>query len=68
MKHRAYISGPISGYSLAERFTAFEEAELFLSELGYEVFNPMKNGLPAEAPTHKHMQRDLAELTREDKP
>ena len=65
---RVYISGPISGHNLEERRNAFRQAQLMLEAQGYETFNPMENGLPPDATTHEHMHRDLAELTREDKP
>ena len=65
---RVYISGAISGHDYEKRFEAFELVENLLKEKGFEVFNPMKNGLPKDAKTSKHMRRDLNELTREDKP
>ena len=67
-KPKIYLSGPISGYDLEERKAAFLEARKILERKGYEVFNPMENGLPADATTHQHMRRDLSELTREDMP
>lgn len=67
-KKRVYISGPISGHDLEDRRWAFMCTKIQLEEQGYEVFNPMENGLPAEATTSQHMRRDLNELTREDKP
>ena len=65
---RVYISGPISGHDLEERRKAFCEVEEKLIKQGIKPFNPMKNGLPAEATTHQHMHRDLSELTNEDHP
>lgn len=65
---RAYISGPISGLDLQERVEAFKRAQIFLEGLGFEVFNPMENGLPANSSTHAHMHRDLSELTNEEHP
>lgn len=62
MKKRVYISGPISGHSPAERRRAFKQAQLMLEAQGYDVFNPMENGLPAEATTHEHMKRDIENL------
>lgn len=67
-KPRIYISGPISGHDKGECEAKFQRAEYELISKGYEVFNPMKNGLPYDAPTAQHMHRDLAELTREDDP
>lgn len=68
MKPRIYISGPISGHDLEERRKAFKEAQTMLESKGWTVFNPMENGLPAEATTHDHMHRDLAVLTTEEIP
>ena len=63
-----YLSGPISGPNYEERFKAFEEKETMFKELGFKVFNPMKNGLPPDSDTHQHMQRDLNVLTNEEIP
>lgn len=68
MKPRIYISGPISGHDLEERRQAFKEVQKTLEADGFTVFNPMENGLPAEASTHQHMHRDLAVLTTEEIP
>ena len=61
-KGRIYISGPISGYDIEERRKAFKEIQEHLEAQGYEVFNPLENGLPAEATTHDHMKRDIEQL------
>lgn len=63
-----YLSGPISGQDYDERFKAFEEKEAMFKELGFKVFNPMKNGLPSVSATHLHMRRDLSVLTNEEIP
>jgi len=68
MKKRIYLSGPISGRNLEERRQAFKQAQTMLEAQGYTVFNPMENGLPAEATTHQHMHRDIAVLSTEDIP
>lgn len=68
MKKRIYLSGPISGHELAERRHSFKEVQLALEACGYTVFNPLENGLPAEATTHEHMHRDLSVLTTEEIP
>lgn len=59
---RVYISGKISGISPVEAKTKFEHAETFLKERGYEVVNPMKNGLSSSAPWKKHMIIDITLL------
>ena len=56
---RIYISGPISGHNLEERKKAFKDIQEHLSAQGYNVVNPMENGLPEEATTHEHMKRDI---------
>lgn len=67
-KKRIYISGPISGKDPEERRNAFKRAEEKLKTLGFRVFNPMENGLPADSTTHQHMRRDLNTLTNEEDP
>lgn len=62
-KKRVYISGPISAVSREEAEKRFNDVQKKLEDLGYRVFNPMKNGLPYDAPTRAHMRRDLNELT-----
>lgn len=65
-KHRCYLSGPISGKDLDERRKAFRAAQVMLEAAGYDVVNPMENGLPIEASTSQHMQRDIQLLTECD--
>lgn len=65
---RIYISGPISGLNKEECIIRFAEIEKMLTDKGFRVFNPLKNGLPFDADTHQHMQRDLNILTNEEDP
>lgn len=67
-KPRIYISGPISGHDKEECKARFKKAQQQLETMGWEVFNPMENGLSFDADTHRHMHRDLAELTNESRP
>jgi len=67
-KPRVYISGPISGHDTNDCIKRFEEAKQRLEEKGYRVFNPLENGLPFDASTHRHMRRDLNVLTNEEDP
>ena len=61
---KAYISIPITGKDItAQREFASGVAKL-LAEFGHEPYNPLCNGLPEEAPRHKHMRRDLLMLLR----
>lgn len=64
-KEKIYISGPISGTDIEETRKKFKIVQTLLEEGGFTVFNPMENGLPADATTNEHMHRDLAELTKE---
>lgn len=67
-KKRIYISGPISGLDLEKCAERFKQTQLMLEAQGYEVWNPMENGLPSDATTRMHMHRDLATLTNEEHP
>lgn len=62
----AYISGPISKRDYDEAVREFNGAAAVLEELGYEVLNPLDNGLPREAPYNDHMVRDIEMLLRAD--
>lgn len=65
---RIYISGPISGLDKDVCINRFKEVEEMLTKAGFRVFNPLKNGLPFDAETHRHMRRDLNILTNEEDP
>lgn len=65
-KNKIYICGPISGYAIEERKEKFEKLEKALASLGYEVVNPLRNGLPVDAPYSEHMKRDIANLLQCD--
>lgn len=56
---KVYISGPISGLPYEEVEKAFNEAEVMLQEKGYEIVNPLNNGLPRESTWREHMRADL---------
>lgn len=55
---KIYISLPISHYDLEERKEYAQKLENVLRQF-YDVVNPLKNGLPAEADWREHMKRDL---------
>lgn len=61
-----YLSGPISGHNLDTRRQDFDAIGQTLEAMGHTVFNPMSNGLPAEASTHQHMRRDILSLMQCD--
>ena len=58
-KMKVYISGPITGLPYEEVEKAFNDAEIRLQEQGYEVVNPLNNGLPTNATWNEHMRADL---------
>lgn len=62
MNKRIYISLPISGYDYSERKQTALSVQQELERRGYEVFNPMFNGLPKDATTNEHMRVDFKML------
>ena len=56
---KVYISGPITGLPLETVYNNFTNAEVRLLEQGYEVVNPLNNGLPRESTWNEHMRADL---------
>ena len=62
MDKKIYVSGPISGHDYAKTKAFFYKVQKVLEEKGYEVYNPMANGLPEDAPTHDHMRMDFKML------
>ena len=50
---------PISGYDYSERKQLSIHVQKEMEKRGYEVFNPMFNGLPKDATTHEHMRVDF---------
>ena len=63
---RLYISGPISHYDYSERKQTFLSIQQAMEKKGYEVFNPMFNGLPKDATTQEHMRVDFQMLLQCD--
>lgn len=59
---RIYISGKISGLPYKEAEQRFEDAEALLTELGFEVINPLKNGLATHEEWIKHLCKDIEML------
>jgi hypothetical protein len=56
---RIYISGQISGLPLEETKAKFGNIENELAKQGYEVVNPLKNGIPYNAPWEVHIAMDI---------
>lgn len=66
MKNKIYISAPISGYNIEERRATFKAVADILERQDYIVFNPMDNGVPAEAATRYHMRADIKMMLQSD--
>jgi nucleoside 2-deoxyribosyltransferase len=60
MKKRLYLCGPITGVP-GHNKTAFDNAASALRSAGFDVFNPLENGLPRDAEWEMHMRADIAE-------
>ena len=56
---KIYISGPISGLPFEKVERNFNDAEIHLQEQGYEVVNPLDNGLTKDHSWNEHMRADL---------
>lgn len=59
---KVYISGQISGLPIEEVKEKFSSIEAQLIAQGYEVVNPLKNGLPWNAPWELHIAMDIVLL------
>lgn len=56
---KIYIAGKISGLPYDEVRERFNGAEDLLIELGFEVLNPVKNGLDQDTSWNGHLRRDI---------
>ena len=56
---KIYISGKITGFPIDVVRDRFNTAESFLESAGFEVVNPMKNGLAVSEPWEKHIVKDV---------
>lgn len=65
-KKRIYLSAPITGRDRQERENYFTEVEEWAKSNGLAVFNPLHNGLAADAPYTMHMKKDITELLKCD--
>lgn len=61
-KEKVYISGQITGLQPEKAREKFERAEQVVMAGGAEPVNPMKNGLPDNAPWELHMALDIVQL------
>lgn len=60
--YRVYLSGPISGYDLAERIEAFMQLEVKLRGKGVEVCNPLGQQWEQGLSTYDYMRKDIEML------
>ena len=60
---RVYISGPITGHE--DYMLNFKDAETYLTEQGYIVFNPaaVNSQMPAETTYEEYMEFDMKMLS-----
>lgn len=56
---KVYISGPISGHPYEDVEKNFNDVEARLQEDGFEVVNPLNNGLTKNNSWHEHMKADI---------
>lgn len=56
---KIYLSGPITGLSFDDVLRNFSNAESELKEQGYEVVNPINNGLNESHTWEDHMKADI---------
>ncbi len=56
---KVYISGKITGLPFEEVEGNFYHAQNRLEEEGFEVVNPLENGLPREAEWREHVKADI---------
>lgn len=59
---KIYLSGPISSLPLEAARRAFKQAEATLQAQGWEVVNPLDNGLPVDAPWEQHLAEDVLQM------
>lgn len=62
-KHvRIYISGKVTGLPVTDARRKFADVRDFLESIGFEVVNPMEDGLPDDAAWEQHMVKDIEML------
>ena len=56
---KIYISGKITGFPIDVAREKINTAESFLESAGFEVVNPLKNGLAVSEPWERHIVKDV---------
>ena len=59
---KIYLSGQISGLPLDVARKRFANAKEMLEQQGWEVLNPLENGVPLDADWEEHMVEDILAL------
>lgn len=59
---KIYVSGKISGLDFTDVQDKFDRAEALLTELGFEVVNPLKNGIDKDRSWNEHLCKDIEML------
>ena len=59
---KIYLSGQISGLPLDVARKRFTDAKEMLELQGWEVINPLDNGVPLDADWEEHMAEDILSL------
>lgn len=62
MKKKIYISGKITGLNPDQAFSLFNNAELFLTDEGWDVINPMTISHEHDKSWESYMKNDLKAL------
>ena len=62
-KQKIYLSGPIGDEPDMEEVKArFDRYQKHFEAEGFEVVNPLNNGVPADASRYRHMKADIRML------
>lgn len=56
---KVYISGKVTGLQYEKAWMNFQEVEERLTEEGYDVVNPLKNGVDPDDTWESHMREDI---------
>lgn len=56
---KIYISGKVTGFPIDIVRERFGTAESFLIDAGFDVVNPLKNGLAVSEPWERHIVKDI---------
>lgn len=63
---KIYISGKITGLNYADVESKFKDAQELLTNIGFDVINPLNNGLTKEHSWEQHLGKDIELLLQCD--